>query len=94
MAPKISEDEIDDMLYFSRVGEKGEFDTLKEELCRREKVDVVELVKSARDAESGNGVLHMAAANGHHSEWILFLQAVGRDTVIGCWKSKGWEEGR
>jgi len=27
----------------------------------------VELVRNARDTESGNGVLHMAAANGHHA---------------------------
>jgi len=67
MAPTLSEDEIDDLLYFARTGDKSEFDTLKEELCKREKVDVVELVRNARDTESGNGVLHMAAANGHHA---------------------------
>lgn len=84
MAPTLSEDEIDDLLYFARVGEKGEFDALKEELCKREKVDVVELVRSARDSESGNGILHMAAANGHHSEWIMFLRVRGVMGLSGC----------
>ena len=66
MAPTFSEDEIDDLLYFARTGDKAEFDELKGELCKREGVDVVGLLEGARDADSGNGVLHMAAANGHH----------------------------
>jgi hypothetical protein len=65
MAPKLSEDEIDDLLYFARVGDKAEFNTLKDELCKRENLSDEQLVEVARDEESGNGVLHMAAANGH-----------------------------
>lgn len=38
---------------------------MSDELCKREKVTEVELLEAARDEESGNGVLHMAAANGH-----------------------------
>ncbi|KAK0103148.1 hypothetical protein ONS95_014948 [Cadophora gregata] len=67
MAPTLSEDEIDDLLYFARTGDKAEFESLKEELCKREKVEVTDLVENARDSESGNGVLHMAAANGHYT---------------------------
>jgi hypothetical protein len=69
MASTLSEDEIDDLLYFARTGDKEEFDTLRAELCEREKVTEAELLEAARDAESGNGVLHMAAANGHSSEF-------------------------
>jgi hypothetical protein len=65
MAPKLSEDEIDDLLYFARTGEKEEIDTLREELCKREGCSIVELLETARDTESGNAVLHMCAANGH-----------------------------
>ena len=65
MAPKLSEDEIDDFLYFVRTGDATEFETLKGELCKREGVSEVQLLEAARDEESGNGVLHMAAANGH-----------------------------
>jgi hypothetical protein len=68
MAPTLSEDEIDDLMYFARTGDKAEFDVLKEELCTREKTTEAELLQAAKDEESGNGVLHMAAANGHSSE--------------------------
>jgi hypothetical protein len=66
MAPRLSEDEIDDLLYLARTGDLEEFNTLSDELCKRESVTVVELLQAARDEGSGNGVLHMAAANGHH----------------------------
>ena len=67
MAPilKLSEEEIDDLLYFARTGD-NEFNDLKDELCRRENVDLVGLLEVAKDESSGNGALHMAAANGHH----------------------------
>ncbi len=66
MAPALSEDEIDDLLYFGRTGDKEEYETLKNELCKRENLNVAELLIAARDEASGNGILHMAAANGHH----------------------------
>jgi hypothetical protein len=66
MAPNLSEDEIDDLLYFARTGDSEEFNSLREELCKREGITVVGLLEAARDQESGNGVLHMAAGNGHH----------------------------
>ena len=65
MAPKLSEDEIDDLLYFARIGDKAEFNTLKVELCKRESLSDVQLLEAAKDEESGNGILHMAAANGY-----------------------------
>ncbi|KAF7940490.1 uncharacterized protein EAE98_000617 [Botrytis deweyae] len=74
MAPKFSEDEIDDLIYFARVGEKDEFETLREELCKREGCSATELLESARDSESGNGVLHMSAANGHHELLTLLAK--------------------
>ncbi|RDL38721.1 Ankyrin [Venustampulla echinocandica] len=65
MSPHLSEDDIDDLLYMARAGEEGEFRALKAELCQRENIAVLELLELARDEGSGNGVLHMAAANGH-----------------------------
>ncbi|KAI6717377.1 hypothetical protein PZA11_005615 [Diplocarpon coronariae] len=76
MAPAFSEDEIDDLLYFARTGDKTELDALTEELCNREKVDVVELAQTAMDQESGNGMLHMAAANGHDSLLLELCKAL------------------
>lgn len=73
--PNLSEDEIDDLLYFARTGDTEEFSSLWKELCEREKkavgsegeelLDLGSLLEVARDEESGNGVLHMAAGNGH-----------------------------
>ncbi|KAI9647707.1 ankyrin repeat-containing protein [Ciborinia camelliae] len=74
MAPKFSEDEIDDLIYFARIGDKDEFETLREELCKREGCSTAELLETARDSESGNGVLHMSAANGHHELLTLLTK--------------------
>ena len=68
MPATLSEDEIDDLLYFARTGENEEFNILKEELCKRESIGLVGLLESARDEMSGNGVLHMAGANGHNGK--------------------------
>jgi hypothetical protein len=68
MAPNLSEDEIDDLLYFARVGEKHDFEALANELGHRERCTFAKILESARDETSGNGVLHMAAANGHDSK--------------------------
>ncbi|KAG9230979.1 ankyrin repeat-containing domain protein [Amylocarpus encephaloides] len=65
MAPKLTEDEIDDLLYFARIGDGAELKAFKEELCQREKASVTDLLASAKDEHSGTGVLHMAAANGY-----------------------------
>ncbi|KUJ17451.1 ankyrin [Mollisia scopiformis] len=67
MPPNMTEDEIDDLLYFARTGDKEEFESLKNELCKRENVSVMKLLQTAKDEHSGNGVLHMAAANGHNA---------------------------
>ncbi|TAQ87213.1 hypothetical protein B7494_g4459 [Chlorociboria aeruginascens] len=66
MAPTLSQDEIEDLLYFARTGDKEEYTKLKEEVCAREGFNALELLKLVRDGDSGNGVLHMCAANGYH----------------------------
>ncbi len=65
MAPSLTEDEVDDLLYFARTGESQEFEALMNDLCKQQDANILELVEAARDPESGNGVLHMAAANGY-----------------------------
>lgn len=67
MAPsaKLNEEEIDDLIYLARVNELDEFKTELEKLTTRENCDVASIILAAKDSESGNGVLHMAAANGH-----------------------------
>lgn len=69
--PKLSEDEIDDLVYLARAGEDSELADMLAEIVAREgagatKADVLE---AARD-DGGATCLHMAAANGHSSEWV------------------------
>ncbi|KAI1848729.1 hypothetical protein JX266_005588 [Neoarthrinium moseri] len=64
MAPKLSEEEIDDLIYLARAGEDAELTQLLKELADREKVTVAEVLEAARDDGQAT-CLHMAAANGH-----------------------------
>ncbi|KIN01597.1 hypothetical protein OIDMADRAFT_96362, partial [Oidiodendron maius Zn] len=80
MPATLSEDEIDDLLYFARTGENEEFNILKEELCKRESIGLVGLLESARDEMSGNGVLHMAGANGHNELLKILCSELSKPT--------------
>ena len=62
--PKLSEDEIDDLLYFARTGEKEEFTQTVTSLSFREEVDAAAILGAAKD-EAKSTPLHMAAGNGH-----------------------------
>ncbi|KAH6611535.1 hypothetical protein Trco_001555 [Trichoderma cornu-damae] len=64
MAPNLTEDEIDDLVYFARVGEDGELSETLTALSEREKVSPAEILLAARD-EGKSTPLHMAAGNGH-----------------------------
>ncbi|KAG5939621.1 hypothetical protein E4U53_007760 [Claviceps sorghi] len=64
MAPKLSEEEIDDVLYFSRVGENGDLNECLLELAERERVSEAEILVGTRN-EGKSTALHMAAGNGH-----------------------------
>lgn len=65
MPPQLSEDDIDDLLYFARIGDQEELNTSIEELCKHETTTLAEILLLAKDELTGNGPLHMAAANGH-----------------------------
>ncbi|KAH8664421.1 ankyrin repeat-containing domain protein [Xylariales sp. PMI_506] len=64
MAPKLSEEEIDDLIYLARTGEDAELTQMLKELAERENVTVAEVLEAAKD-EGKATCLHMAAANGH-----------------------------
>jgi ankyrin repeat protein len=72
MAPQISDDEIDDLLYAARTGDNDELTSLLSSLAEREKVSPAEILTSARD-EGKSTCLHMATGNGHTGEHHLFL---------------------
>ncbi|KAH7152026.1 ankyrin repeat-containing domain protein [Dactylonectria estremocensis] len=64
MAPKLTEEEIDDLIYFSRAGEKGDLVETLKSLAEREKVTPAEVVAAAQD-DAKSTCLHMATGNGH-----------------------------
>lgn len=64
MAPQISEDEIDDLVYFARVGETADLTELLTSLAEREKVALAVILMAAKD-NGQSTALHMATGNGH-----------------------------
>ncbi|TKW58327.1 Ankyrin repeat-containing protein YAR1 [Colletotrichum tanaceti] len=64
MAPKLSEEEIDDLIYLSRAGELVELQETLKTLSEREKASVGQVITAAKD-EGKSTCLHMAAGNGH-----------------------------
>lgn len=65
MAPKLTEDEIDDLTYFARAGEGEDLEQMLNELAEREKVTAAEILVAAKDESNKSTTLHMATGNGH-----------------------------
>ncbi|KAG5660504.1 hypothetical protein KAF25_003110 [Fusarium avenaceum] len=65
MAPKLTEDEIDDLIYFSRAGEQEDLTESIKTLAERENASPAEIVAAAQDASNKSTCLHMATGNGH-----------------------------
>lgn len=64
MAPRLSEDDLDDLIYFARAGEKDDLLTHVSALAQREGVSTAEILVSAKD-DGKSTCLHMATGNGH-----------------------------
>lgn len=64
MAPNLTEEEIDDLVYFARVGEDADLTETLTALSEREKATPAEILLAAKD-EGKSTALHMAAGNGH-----------------------------
>ena len=64
MAPNLTEDEVDDLLYLARTGENDELSEDITKLAAREGVSAAEILTAAKD-ESKATCLHMATGNGH-----------------------------
>ncbi|KFA60976.1 hypothetical protein S40285_02744 [Stachybotrys chlorohalonatus IBT 40285] len=64
MAPKLSEEEIDDLIYFARAGEDEDLTSTIQALAEREGVSPAEVLIAAKD-EGKSTCLHMATGNGH-----------------------------
>lgn len=63
--PRLTEDEIDEILYLSRVNEVSELSDYLISLSTKYNCAKEILFEAAVDPESGNSALHYAAANGH-----------------------------
>lgn len=64
MAPQLTGDEIDDLVYFARTGEDNDMMELLNSLAEREKVAPAVILMAAKD-EGKSTALHMATGNGH-----------------------------
>jgi uncharacterized protein len=64
MSP-LTEDEIDNILYFSRANELEDLKTQVLESSREHNYSNVEVLKTALDEETGNTAWHYSCANGH-----------------------------
>ncbi len=71
--PKLSEDELDDVLYFSRIGDLAELKVTIETCAKRFNVPLHDIMLAAIEDGSGNGPLHMASANGHNGMLVRHL---------------------
>ncbi|KXJ93478.1 ankyrin repeat-containing domain protein [Microdochium bolleyi] len=73
MAPKLSEEEIDDLIYLARAGEDADLAVMLGEVAKREDSTPAEVLAAAKEDESKATCLHMAAANGHSKTVTLIL---------------------
>ncbi|KAF3932913.1 Espin [Dactylellina cionopaga] len=82
--PTLTEDDIDDLLYFCRAGELDDFKTTVSELSKSLNRYTLEIPAAAADQYSGNTCLHMAAANDHTDivEYILSLEQPPLSTPV------------
>ncbi|KAF3771395.1 ankyrin [Cryphonectria parasitica EP155] len=74
MAPNLSEDEIDDMIYFARAGEASDLNDALTTLSAREGVTPAQILQAAKD-EGKSTCLHMATGNGNLEIVTILVQA-------------------
>lgn len=61
----LSEDQVDDLIYFARNGQVEEFQESLITIAESSSSSPLSTIAVAFDPESGNSPLHMASANGH-----------------------------
>ncbi|KAL1893601.1 ankyrin repeat-containing protein [Sporothrix stenoceras] len=71
----LTEDEVDDLIYFARANEADDFKTTLAELSTSKSVAPLEVLTAAVDAGK-NTPLHMAGANGHKDIVSLILSEI------------------
>ncbi|TGJ80516.1 hypothetical protein E0Z10_g8244 [Xylaria hypoxylon] len=73
MAPKLSEEEIDDLIYLARAGDDADLTEMLQELAVRDASTAADILAAAREEQTKATCLHMAAANGHAKTVTLIL---------------------
>ena len=61
----LTTDQIDDLLYLARVGDTTDLKIATDLFAKSLFTTPTIILAAAVDKDSGNGLLHMAAANGH-----------------------------
>lgn len=61
----LTTDQIDDLLYLARLGETIDLKTAVNLFAKNLSTTPETILTATVDKDSGNGLLHMAAANGH-----------------------------
>lgn len=74
---QLTADEIDDLLYFTRVNEPQELSETIAELRKKYQCSPKDVLEAAIAQESGNSVLHFAAANGFSNLLFTFFGELG-----------------
>jgi uncharacterized protein len=72
MAPSLSEEEIDDLVYIARAGDDSDLTQMLQELATRDAASPADILTAAREEQGKATCLHMAAANGHASKFVQF----------------------
>ena len=65
--------QIDDLLYLARVGDTTDLKTTTDLFAKSLSTTPTTILAAAVDKDSGNGLLHMAAANGHTGIYIYHM---------------------
>ncbi|TKA24628.1 hypothetical protein B0A50_06388 [Salinomyces thailandicus] len=83
-SPGLSFDEVDDLLYFTRVNEVQELQQALTELAQKYRCQPREVLQAGIDPNSGNTVLHYCSANGFSEllqNLLTQIDAGGSDTA-------------
>ncbi|EMC93756.1 hypothetical protein BAUCODRAFT_74420 [Baudoinia panamericana UAMH 10762] len=64
MQPALTEDEVDDLLHFTRVNEAQELQDTTSELSKKYGCQPQQVIEACKDPESSNTILHFCSANG------------------------------
>lgn len=79
-APVLTEDTIDDILFFARTAELQDLQRMISEFSSNSGSSEQDVVAAAIDHGTQNTALHMAAANGHSG--TLYITKTQRETTV------------